>query len=144
MDQKLKQDDGVTDQNVNQTRTTENDSERDVYQVRIQEKFETIWLFATGADVHVMPKHVWEQLGELSMQTTRVSLRGANGQDLGAIGEVQVKDFIGKIKVQFTAAVARDARRCLLSGTQLRTKKGIHVHVDQHGSFPHNQMVAKR
>ena len=69
MDQKLKQDDGVTDQNVNQSRTTQNDSERNVYQVRIQEKFETIWLFATGADVHVMPKHVWEQLGELSMQT---------------------------------------------------------------------------
>ena len=55
MDPKLKQDDGVTDQNVNPLRTTEKDSERDVYQVRIQEKVETIWLVDTGADVHVMP-----------------------------------------------------------------------------------------
>ena len=41
-----------------------NGSEEDVHQVRIQEKVETIWLFDTGADAHVMPKHVWEQLGE--------------------------------------------------------------------------------
>ena len=118
MDQKLKQDDDVTDQNVNQSRTTENDSERNVYQVSIQEKAETIWLFDTGADAHVMPKHVWEQLGEPSLQTTRVTLRGANGQDIGAMGEVHVRSFIGKIEDQFTAVVARDGRRCILCGTQ--------------------------
>ena len=55
MDQ-MKQDNGVTDQNVNQSRTTENDSERYVYQVRIQDKVETIWLFDTGVNAHVMPK----------------------------------------------------------------------------------------
>ena len=132
MDQKLKQHDDVTDQNVNQSRTTENDSERDVHQVRIQEKVETIWLCDTGADAHVMPVHVREQLGDPSLQTTQVALRGANGQDLGAMGEVQVKGFFGKIKVQFTAVVARDARRCLLSGTQLRTKGNT---LNQHGSF---------
>ena len=65
MDQQLKQDDDVTDQNVNQTRTTENDPEPDVYQVRIQEKVETIWLFDTGNDADAMPEPVWEQLGEL-------------------------------------------------------------------------------
>ena len=65
MDQKLKQDDDVTGKNVNQARTSENDSERDVYQVRTHQKVETIWLFDTRADVHVMPKRVWEQLGEL-------------------------------------------------------------------------------
>ena len=70
IDQKLRQDDVVTDQNVSQSRTTEDDSERDVNQVRIQEKAETIWLFATGADAHVMPKDVWEKLGEPSPQTT--------------------------------------------------------------------------
>ena len=123
MDQKLKQDDDVTDQNVNQSRTTENDSERDVLQIRNQEKVETIWLFDTRADAHVIPKLSWEQLGEPSLQTTRVTLRGANGQGLGAMGEVQVRGFIGNIKVQFAAVVARDARRCLLSGTQLRTKE---------------------
>ena len=62
---KLKQDDDMTDKNVNQARTSENDSERDVYQVRTHQKVETIWLFDTRADVHVMPKRVWEQLGEL-------------------------------------------------------------------------------
>ena len=119
-DTKLTQDDGVTYQNVNQSRTEENDSERDVYQVSLQDKVETIWLFDKGVDGHVMPKHVWEQLGEPLLQTTRVMLRGANGQDIGAM---QVRRFVGKTKVQFTAVVARDARRCLLSGTQLRTKE---------------------
>ena len=36
--------------------------------------------------------------------------------------------IIGKIKVQFTAVVARDARRCLVSnGTQDNSKKGDDV-----------------
>ena len=69
-----KVDDDVTDQSVNQSRATENDSKRDIYQVRIQEKVETIWLFDAGADAHVMPKHVWEKLGEPTLQTTRVTL----------------------------------------------------------------------
>ena len=58
MDQKLKQDGDVTNQSVNRSRTTRRDSERDVCHVRIQEKVETIWLFDTGADAHVMPKRV--------------------------------------------------------------------------------------
>ena len=50
------------------------------------------------------------------------------------MGEVQVKSFIGTIKIQFTAVVARDARRRLLSGTQLRTK-GCMFTFNQHESF---------
>ena len=68
------------------------------------------------------------------LQTTIVTLRGANGQDLGAMGEVQVIGFIGQFKVQFTAVVARDARRCLQSGTQLRTK-GYTFPLNQHEGF---------
>ena len=52
-----------------------------------------------------------------SLRCTTVTLRGANGQDLGAMGEVQVRGFIGKIKVHFTEVAARDARRCFLSGS---------------------------
>ena len=59
MNQKLKQDDYVTDKSVNPSRTTENHLERDIFQVRMQEKVETIWLFDTRAEAHVMPKHVW-------------------------------------------------------------------------------------
>ena len=81
-----------------------------------------------------MAKHVWEQLGEPSLRTTRVTLRGANGPDLEAMGEVQVRRFIGKIEVQFTAVVARDATRCLLSVTQLRTKECTFT-LNRHGSF---------
>ena len=81
MNQKLKRDDDVTDQSVNQSRTTEHDSARDVYQIRTREKVETIWLFDTGTDAHVSPNHVWEQLGEPTPQTTKVTLRGANGQE---------------------------------------------------------------
>ena len=50
MNQQLKQDDDVTDQSVTPSRTSQNDSERDVYRVRTHEKVETIWLFDTGAD----------------------------------------------------------------------------------------------
>ena len=82
-------------------------SEHVACQVKIQEKVETTWLFGTGADAHVMPKHVWEQLGELTLQPTSVTLKGANGQDLGAIGEVLVRGFDGRVKVQFKAVVAR-------------------------------------
>ena len=115
-------------------RTVEKGSEHAACQVKVQEKVVTTWLFDTGADAHVMPKCVWEQLGEPALQTTNVTLRGANGQDLGAMVEVQVRGFIGKIKVQFTAVVARDARRCLLSGTQLRTK-GHTFSLNQRESF---------
>ena len=79
-----------------------------------------------------MPK--WEQLGEPTLQSTSVTLEGANGQDPGAICEVLVKGFIGKVKVQFKAVVARDARRCLLSGTQLRAK-GYTFRLNERGSF---------
>ena len=111
-DEKLKRDDDVTDQNVDQSRTTENDSEQCVHQVRLEEKVETIWLFDTGADERV------GAVGEPSLQTTTAKLKGANGQDLGAMGEVQVRGVIGKIRVQFTAVVARDPKRSLLSGTR--------------------------
>ena len=40
---------------------------------------------------------------------------------MGALGTTVVCGFLGSIKVQFRALVARDARRCLLSGTQLRS-----------------------
>ena len=45
-----------------------------------------------------------------------------------------------KLEVQFTTMVARDARRCLLSGWQLRTKRCTFT-LNQHGSFltqPHD------
>ena len=101
---------------------------------------QTIWLFDTGAEAHVMAKHVWEQLGELTLQTTRVTMRGANRQDLGAMGELQVRGVIGQIKVQFTAVVARDARRCPLSGTQL----GTEGYTTNTKVSSHNLMAAER
>ena len=58
-----------------------------------------------------MPKQVWEQLGEPTSQPIRVTLKGATGQDFAAIGEVLVRSFIGRVKVQFKVVVARDARR---------------------------------
>ena len=50
------------------------------------------------------------------------------------MGEEEVRGFSGKINVQFTVVVARDARRCLLSGMQLRTK-GYTLALNQNGSF---------
>ena len=106
MDRKLRRVDDVGVKSVNESGAAENCSEHDVGQVKIQERVMTTWLFDTGADTHVMPKSVWEQLGEPTLQTTNVTLRGANGQDLGAMGDVQVRGFIGKIKVQFKVVVA--------------------------------------
>ena len=68
-------------------------------------------MFDTSADAHVMPKHLWEVGRAYNAKTTKVTLRGANGQDLGAVGEGNVRGFVGKIKVHFTAVVARGARR---------------------------------
>ena len=117
---------------MSQAKTVLESSEHVACQMKIQEKVETTWLFDTGADAHVMPK--WEQLGEPTLQSTCVTLKGANGQDLGAIGEVLVNGFIGKVKVHFKAVVARDVRRCLLSGTQLRAK-GSTFRLNEKGSF---------
>ena len=47
---------------------------------------------------------------------------------------VQIRGFIGKIEVQFTTVVARDARRCLPSGTKLRTQ-GHTFTSSQHETF---------
>ena len=41
-----------------------------------------------------------------------------------------------KLEVQFTTVVVRDARRCFLSGRQLRTKKML-VHVESTREFSH-------
>ena len=90
-----------------------------------------------------MPKYVWQQLGEPTLQTTRATLRGADGEGLGATGELLVRGFIGQIKVQFAAVVARDARPCFLSGTQLRTK-GYTFTLNQHESFLKQPNVGAR
>ena len=116
-------DDAATCLSVGQEKVVLKSSEHVACQVQIQGKFETTWWFDRGADAHVMPKRVWEQLGESTLQPTSVTLKGTNGQHLGAIGEVLVRGSVGRVKVQFTAVFARDARRCLLSGTQLTAKR---------------------
>ena len=98
----------VTVRSVNESGTAVNCSGHDGGQVKNAGKNVTTWLFDTGADTHVMPKCVWVLLGEPALQTTNVTLRRANGQDLGAMGEVQVRGFVERIKVQFKAVVARD------------------------------------
>ena len=50
------------------------------------------------------------------------------------MGECLSEVSLGKIIVQFTAVVARDARRWLVSGMQLRTKEYTFT-LNQHGSF---------
>ena len=122
----------MTDQSVNRSRTTEEDSERVAYQVKVQEKIQTTWLFDTEADAHVMPKFEWEQLGEPTLQTTRETLRGANGQDLGAVGVLPVRKFHSEN--QSSVHSSGCTRRCLLNGTQLRAK-GYTFTLNQQESF---------
>ena len=105
-------------------------------QVRVQERVETIQLFDTGADADVMPKHVWEQLGEPTLQTTKVTLTEASGQDLGAMGEVQVGSFIGKIKVSVHSSGCT-RRETVPSEWNATQNKGIHVQVESTREFSH-------
>ena len=79
MDRRLTRADAATVKSeVNESGSVQNCSEHDVGQVIVQEKFVTIWLLDTRAVTHVMPKCLWEQLGELALQTTNITLRGAN------------------------------------------------------------------
>ena len=49
-----------------------------------------------------------------------MTVRGACGQEQGVLGMILAKGFFCSRKLHLRAAVAREARRCLLSGTQLR------------------------
>ena len=60
--------------------------------------------------------------------------RGANGHGLGALGTFVLRSFLGSIKVQFRAVVARDARRCFLSVTQHRSI-GYAFLLQENGSY---------
>ena len=113
-------DDAATCLSVGQEKAVLESSEHLACQVQIQGKFETTWWFDRGADAHVMPKHVWEQLGESTLQPTSVTLKGTNGQHLGAIDEVLVRGFIARVQVQFTAMFARAEHNSERSGTRSR------------------------
>ena len=127
----MKQDDDLTGQSVNQSSTTEDDSERAASEVKVQEKVQTTWFFVTRAHAQVMPQYVWEHLGELTQQTTRETLRGANGQDLGAMGELLVRGFLGKIKVQCAVHSGDCKRRMTMPSEWNATQKDwVHVHVE--------------
>ena len=109
--------------------SAENGSEHDACQVTIQEKAVTTWLFDTDADAHVVPNCAWEQLGEPMLQTTSVTPSGANGQDLGAMEEVQVK---GQSSVHSSGCTRRET---LSSEWYTNQHAGTHVHFESTRKF---------
>ena len=129
--QKLKPEnlnDVAMDQSVNQLRTAEDDPECVAYQEQYRSEVETTWWFDTGAYAPCDAEVRWRE---------NLTLRGANGQDLGAMGDLLVRGFMAKTQVQFRVVVARDARQCFLSGPQLRAK-GHPFILNQHESFFHS------
>ena len=74
------------------------------------------------ADVHVMDKLSWIRLGSHPLKPTTVKLRGASGADLHAFGTCQVRGTSGKQPRALEVIFSEGARRCLLSGTQLRSQ----------------------
>ena len=54
------------------------------------------------------------------MKTTDLTLRAAGGEDLGVIGTVVIRGYIGKHRVIFEAALSTKVKKCLLSGIKLR------------------------
>ena len=96
-----------------------------VFQVQEVPGFNTFfsdWLLDTGADVHVMPAAEWRRLGCPALETTSVVLGSASGENLEAIGALKVRAWADDQKVELDVIVAERVKRCLLSGTRLRTK----------------------
>ena len=142
---KLKQDGDLTGQSVNQSSTTEDDSERAACEVKVQEKVQTTLLFDTRAHAQVMPQYVWKHLGELALQTIRVTLGGANGQDFGAMGELLVRGFLGKIKVQCAVhSGGCKRRRTMPSEWNATQNEWIHVHVESTREFLHTTTTRRK
>ena len=135
--QKLKQEnlnDVEKDQSVNQSRTTEDSSERVPYQLKIKEMVETTWLFDTGADAHFDSAVRVGTAGKTYIANNKSNTERSKRTRPWSLGDLLVRGFLWETKVQFTVVVARDARRCLLRGTQLRGKRYTST-LNQHESF---------
>ena len=63
-------------------------------------------------------------------------LMGASGQDLGAMSEVLVRGFMGKVKVQFVAAVAQESKTMPFERHATQSE-GVRVHVEPKRKLPH-------
>ena len=98
---------------------TEDDSERVAYLVKVVEKVETSWLFQTRAG---RPCDAEIRVRTLGRACT------ANGQDLGAMGELPVRGSMGEIKSSVHGCVCQ-RRKMVHPEWNATQSEGIHVHV---------------
>ena len=81
------------------------------------------WLVDSGADVHLMPAHVYERAASaaLPLRSTDMVLKAANGGGLKVLGKTKLslETQDGKV-VKLEAVVATDATQCILSASKLR------------------------
>ena len=69
------------------------------------------WLLDTGAGFHVMTEGVWKSLGSPPLRSSSARLRGADGNDLDAIGILRVRGFAGPHRFQFDAVGSRSGSK---------------------------------
>ena len=136
MNPKLKQDDGVTDQSGNRSRTTEDDSERVAHRVKVQEKVQTTWLFDTGTDAHVMPKYVWEQFGEPTLQNNKGDSERSKRTRPWSHGRIACQRFHWENQSSVRSGGCT-RRETMPSERNESQSEGVHVHVDSTREFPH-------
>ena len=94
----------------------------------------TTWLFDTGADAQLMPQHVCSQQGEPKLQEKTMMLRGANGQDLGALGTLMVRSFLGLVNVQFSDCGC-ERRKTMSSKWNAAQIDGLRFLLQENGSY---------
>ena len=135
--QKVNQDHGATEQFVNESGTAENGSEHAACQVNVQEKVVPTWLFDTRADAHVMPKCVCVRtVGRTYTANNKCYREERMDKTLEPWVRFKSEVSLEKNKDQITAVVARDARRCLLSGNTTQNERS-HVHFESTRKFLH-------
>ena len=94
----------------------------------------TTWLSDTGADAQLMPQHVCSQLGEPELQEKTMMLRGANGQDLGTLGTLMVRSFLGLVNVQFSDCGC-ERRKTMSSEWNAAQIDGLRFLLQENGSY---------
>ena len=88
-----------------------------------------------------MPKYVWEQLGAPALGTTRATLGGAKGQDLGATGEVLVRSFHGENQSSVHSGGC-PRRKTVPPEWNAAQSERIHVQVGSKRKFSHSTKKA--
>ena len=117
--------------------------ERDIkLPLTIAGTFTTLAVADTGADVSLVSERLAEKIGRatgipIQPLAAEVQLRGANGQELQVLGELQVQVQLGQNQLQGTLLVVRDLPRpCLVGKDLLGATSAVIFTAERRVAFP--------